>query len=398
MASNKKQHFIPQFYMRNFSPDGKSFSLYIIDEDRIISHAPISNQCYVNYYYGADLEWENTLAKMEEKWSGCIKKAIRNENLSNDDVESLKKFVIFQLIRTRGQNQQLKKEGLADILHETCKRLGILPYKDHPDVINEATKVIDNMSRPDHWLNYVQSKARIVTDLSVLIVNYDTKNALIFSDNPVIIFNPFVKDKLYLSYMGIIMVCPISPSRLLVVYDSKLYPRFASEQHIRSKNNEEVIKLNNLQFQNAERLVFAITEADFSTFSKNDYERSLQKKTEYSKSVSDGMKGASLCRGNLNEYTFSFACMKDSFRQIPPICRVGLLRGNVVANHMETMKNRRAFFHTKEGKRLLANVGVDVKAAKRGIDKMISCAKKYWRESDPDWGDIFEKSPDKKEK
>ncbi len=395
MASKKKQHFIPQFYMRNFSCDGKSISLYIIGEGRIIPHSPFSNQCYVNYYYGDDLKWENTLAKMEGRWSVSIKKAIKNEVLSSTDVESLKEFIVFQLIRTSGQNQQLKKEGLADVLHETCKRLGILSYKDHPDVINEATKVIENRSRPEHWLNYIQSKARIVADLSVLIVNYNTKNALISSDNPVIIFNPFVKEALHLSYMGIIMVCPISPINLLVVYDSKLYPRFASEQQIRSRNNEEVIKLNNLQFQNAERLVFAITEADFSTFSQNDYERSLQKKTEYSKSVSDGMKGASLCRGNLNEYTFSFARIREAFRQIPPICRVGLLRGNVASNHMEIMQNRRAFFHTKEGKRYLANVGVDVKVAKRGIDKMISCAKKYWRESAPAWGNIFEKSPDK---
>ncbi len=389
MTLKKKQHFIPQFYMRNFSRDGKSFSLYIINEERIISHAPLSNQCYENYYYGEDLEWENTLAKMEGKWSDCVKKANNHEVLNDKDIASLKEFIVFQLIRTRGQNQQLKKEGHADVLHETCKNLGILEYKDHPLVKDMATNVIESMLAPSTWLSSIEKKARIVEDLSILIINYDTSCSLIFSDNPVIIFNPFVKDALHLPYMGIVMVCPISPSHLIVLYDSKLYPRFASVQQICSRNNEEVIKLNNLQFQNAERIAFAKNEADFSTFNKTDYEFSLKKKEEYSEAVTAGVRGASLCRGNLNEYSFTFSRIKKAFKQIPPICRVGLLRGNVVANHMEIMQRKRAFFHTPEGKRTLEASGLNIKEAKRGVDKMISCAKKYWRESVPPWVDMF---------
>ncbi len=389
MALKKKQHFVPQFYMRNFSPDGKSFSLYIIKEARVISRSSFANQCYDEYYYGEDLEWENTLARMESQWSISIKKAIQNENLNNDEIDVLKEFIVYQLIRTRGQNQHITKECLADVLHATCRRLGILAYKDHPVVMKEASKVAENVNRPEEWLSYIKSRARIVDDLSVLIVDYDTPNALISSDNPVIIFNSFLKDSLHLSYMGIVMVCPISPSRLLVLYDSKLYPRFASVRQIRSRNNDEVIKLNNLQFQNAERIAFAIKGSDFSSFSKSDYERALEKKIEYSKSVSDGIRNATLCRGNLNEYSFSFARIKAAFQQIPVICRVGLLRANVVSNHMEVMQQRRAFFHTKEGKVVLAKAGIDIRVAKRGVDKMISCAKKYWRSSIPSWVDIF---------
>lgn len=394
MALKKKQHFVPQFYMRNFSPDGKSFSLYMIKEKRVISRSSFANQCYDEYYYGEDLEWENTLARMESRWSICIKKAIQNENLNNDEINDLKEFIVYQLIRTRGQNQHITKESLADVLHTTCRRLGILAYRDHPDVMKEAAKVAENLNRPEKWLSYIKSRARIVDDLSILIVNYDTPNALISSDNPVIIFNSFVNDALHLSYMGIVMVCPISPSRLLVLYDSKLYPRFASERQIRSRNNDEVIKLNNLQFQNAERIAFAIKESDFSSFSKSDYEHSLEKKAEYSKLVSAGMRGAALCRGNLNDYSFSFARLKEAFKQVPVICRVGLLRANVVSNYMEVMQQRRTFFHTKEGKDILANAGIDIKVAKRGVDKMISCAKKYWRASIPSWVDMFEKAPE----
>lgn len=380
--------------MRNFSPDGKSFSLYIIKKEKVISRSSFANQCYDEYYYGENLEWENTLARMESRWSICIKKVIQDANLNNDEIDDLKEFIVYQLIRTRGQNQHIKKECLADVLHTTCRRLGMLAYKDHPVVMKEAVKVAENVNRPEEWLNYIKSRARIVADLSVLIVNYDTSNALISSDNPVIIFNSFVKDALHLSYMGVVMVCPISPSRLLVLYDSKLYPRFASVRQIRSRNNDEVIKLNNLQFQNAERIAFAIKESDFSSFSKNDYERFLEKKAEYSKSVSDGIRGAALCRGNLNEYSFSFTRLKEAFRQIPMICRVGLLRANVVSNHMEVMQQRRVFFHTKEGKVVLAKAGLEIKVAKRGVDKMISCAKKYWRSSVPSWVDMFEKAPE----
>ena len=99
----------------------------------------------------------------------------------------------------------------------------------------------------------------------------------------------------------------------------------------------------------------------------------------------------------MNEYSFSFARIKEAFRQIPVICRVGLLRANVVSNHMEVMQQRRTFFHTKEGKDVLAKAGIDIKVAKRGVDKMISCAKKYWRASIPSWVDMFEKPPENRE-
>lgn len=46
MAEKKKQHFVPQFYMRNFAvdPEKRRISLFLIDADRHVPAATIKDQ------------------------------------------------------------------------------------------------------------------------------------------------------------------------------------------------------------------------------------------------------------------------------------------------------------------------------------------------------------------
>jgi hypothetical protein len=75
MGNKRKQHYVPQFYMKAFANCENKFYVYKTDKDEMID-IPVfyGNQCQKKYFYGEDSIWENKLALMEQKWAKVIKK------------------------------------------------------------------------------------------------------------------------------------------------------------------------------------------------------------------------------------------------------------------------------------------------------------------------------------
>ncbi|MDL2227229.1 DUF4238 domain-containing protein, partial [Deltaproteobacteria bacterium OttesenSCG-928-M10] len=67
MTAYKNQHYIPQFYLKNFASDdlGKAINLYNLKSKKHIRNVPIRHQASRDYFYGKDLKIENFLAKLE---------------------------------------------------------------------------------------------------------------------------------------------------------------------------------------------------------------------------------------------------------------------------------------------------------------------------------------------
>ena len=66
MPSNKKHHFVPRFYLRNFSSNGRSINIFNIKSERSITNANVDNQCFRNYYYGKDVSSNTGLTGTEK--------------------------------------------------------------------------------------------------------------------------------------------------------------------------------------------------------------------------------------------------------------------------------------------------------------------------------------------
>ena len=79
MPSNKKQHYVPRFYLKNFALDGQSLSLYNFGGNRLVPTANLKNQCYRAYMYGKDGKQEQNLARLEEALSGFMKQLITSQ-------------------------------------------------------------------------------------------------------------------------------------------------------------------------------------------------------------------------------------------------------------------------------------------------------------------------------
>ena len=104
MADKKKQHFVPKFYLRNFSnSDGKCIHLINFKSQKTILRAALKNQCYVDYFYGKDLAVETGLAGIEGMSAIVIKYMLSTMSvaapLSNEHIV-LVSFVSIQLGRT----------------------------------------------------------------------------------------------------------------------------------------------------------------------------------------------------------------------------------------------------------------------------------------------------------
>ena len=48
MNKKKKQHYVPQFYLRNFTRQDNKFTLINLKTNSIIENAPCKDQCYEN--------------------------------------------------------------------------------------------------------------------------------------------------------------------------------------------------------------------------------------------------------------------------------------------------------------------------------------------------------------
>jgi hypothetical protein len=58
LAENKKQHYVPKFYLKYFSnnEEGKSIGVYNLKVGKFIRYSNLENQAFENYFYGKNLQ------------------------------------------------------------------------------------------------------------------------------------------------------------------------------------------------------------------------------------------------------------------------------------------------------------------------------------------------------
>src|ERR1700688_4702033 len=71
MAEQKSQHWVPKFYLRNFSSDTeqKQLNLFQVQQGRFIPRINLGHQCADDYFYGKDLVLEKTFGPLESVWA-----------------------------------------------------------------------------------------------------------------------------------------------------------------------------------------------------------------------------------------------------------------------------------------------------------------------------------------
>ena len=102
MPNNKNQHFVPQFFLKNFSADKKCVSMCLKDSGGIIHNVSIRQQCSKAYFY-PDQEYEKALGSFEGDCRNAISKVISGDlrALNQKDYSLFRLFLLLQMTRTQ---------------------------------------------------------------------------------------------------------------------------------------------------------------------------------------------------------------------------------------------------------------------------------------------------------
>jgi len=259
MPTKKKQHFVPKLYMRNFS-DGKIFNIYIHSNNMMKYGVGFKNQCQENYYYGIDLEWENTLGQIEKAYSDIIYKTIMNKKYfpNDSEVEVIKKFIVFQRQRGTFMEHESKnvrwalKASIAKLV--AINKLKMFPTEEAIEQLKVMNYDIDSLQVVKTNLENAMNFPSHISDLSMSIIRYVGETKLISSDNPVVFYNAYNQPDIGLDHAGLIIMLPITPDTLIVFYDGKMYKEIPKLSCVRNEN--EVMKLNSIQFIVSKDILF----------------------------------------------------------------------------------------------------------------------------------------------
>lgn len=254
MPHNKKHHFVPKFYLRNFSEDDKSIGIYNIASRRMIPQGNLDNQCYRNYFYGKSPEVEHALGGMEGSAAQVIKHCIATEAvpkpLSAEHV-ILSHFVVLQDARTG-----FEAAATAEARDKFFKAV----FRDQfGDLSNYEIGFDDPVLMS---LKAASQMVPAIYDLKIKLLRNETSIKFITSDNPIVRHNQYFEGNDHaghtgLGQAGLQIFLPLSPEYLCVFYDAQTYKVGDKNSRVISiKSLDDAAALNALQWLIAHENVY----------------------------------------------------------------------------------------------------------------------------------------------
>lgn len=382
MAEKKRQHYVPKFYMRNFANSDGLFMVYQIAKKQTFGPVSHKTQCYKNYFYGDDCIWENKLAQMESAWNTAFKKAILSDPLSPDDIHAFKQFALYQRHRTVAENVYLQQE-YEDLLVECGKAF----YENNGWLFNDAAKKLcksyaQSKATPIQNLKWATSCLHLIEDLSIVIINYNTRKSLISSDVPVIAINQFHSPSIGYSCMGLILLYPITPHHLVVLYDSKMYPKYRESLYINSADEKEVAHLNSLQFISAEKILFYLPDSNPISFSEPEWNTRKVNREQHALTPLENQSHKLLVttpRKTIYQCDLSFGQVCHRFKRIPFICKEAPPRKWDEGWEKKLKLKAQVLLElSKRSPQLLTEHQISRKELRKGCERMFSATTVYW--------------------
>lgn len=259
----RRQHYVPKFYLRNFSENNKSVGIYLFKTNKIIEHGSINDNLWAEYFYGEDAVIENKLAEHEGRWNDIISSIINTERLPDTerDLTWLRYFILISSARTLKRGNQTNNDYTTLIK----KVLEVEEPELFKRIMNAGEdRLFVKMKYPAlPFINVAQQFVPLVIDLKMeLLINRSTID-YVTSDNPTVFYNQLFQEKnlsrgFGWGESGIQFIVPISPRIAICMYDSEVYD--IKENILNS--NSTINKLNELFLNNADELIVFIYGGD----------------------------------------------------------------------------------------------------------------------------------------
>jgi hypothetical protein len=268
--SNRKHHFVPQFYLRAFNSAPKRINIYNLTQGREIEGASLRDQCYKHRFYGKTDDLEKHLAYMEGMIAPVLQAIQRDIDLPKPGSEARDLIVVFVAL------QLLRTSIAAEKINAQTDKMMKQVYRDDPrlagvdlDAVKVGFKDAVLIS-----LNGLIHMIYALRDLKTHLICADDTQFFLTSDNPIFKYNKYCEGARGTGTTGAAMrgfqvFVPLSPKVLLMLYDSTVYKVGQPQSDISYRvSNEDIAALNILQVVNAERNLFFSDWRDLSYIRK----------------------------------------------------------------------------------------------------------------------------------
>ena len=249
MPDNKKHHYVPRFYLKNFSENKRSICVFNIKNEKFIENGSLKSQCYIDYFYGEENTFEKALSKIEGEMANIFRNIIEQELVPphfNNEYLSIIYFILIQQARTK---------YAVDSINEMFDKFFKHVYKNQEEDLEKVNIKVEECGQFSIKQNL--SHYPILLDLEYKLLKNKTEIEFITSDNPLILYNKFLNYRTYCSNIGLAtkglqIFFPISPKYMLVFFDTNVY-KVGSNKDIcvDLTVNKDIYELNKLQLCSA---------------------------------------------------------------------------------------------------------------------------------------------------
>jgi len=258
MPQNKKQHYVPKFYLKRFSKDGKSICLYNIKSKIRIDTANLKNQCYKDYFYGKDLNIEKALGITESAVSTILSKVDCVGILPPPESPACLILILYILI------QYGRTKYAADSLDEMTDKMVKQVYGPEAETngidLNRINIGLTNASQ--YSLSLITQFYPLVLDLKYKLLRNCTEEKLITSDTPVVLYNQLLSfrkgaSNTGLASKGLQIFFPLDSKQIMLLYDPAVYRVGSDKKIVIDINyNKDIYNLNTLQMCSASENIY----------------------------------------------------------------------------------------------------------------------------------------------
>ena len=262
MVHGKNQHYVPQFYFRNFSKNGKTICLFNLAKEIFFESTSIKNQCAEDYFYSKNKEVEKLFSNIEDVSSKLISEIINKGSLSflnEDKLHTINAYILFQHGRTQYSREAEEETANAlfeiykPILQKCAKKKGI-------EITEECLREVKVKSNLKTSISTSLMSAPLLYDLKVVLLENKTRTDFIFSDSPVVLFNSYFNDKFPYGVEGIAstglqIYFPLNSKLSLFFFDPVFY-ELGKKEVIRISKESDIQRLNGLQILRCNKNVY----------------------------------------------------------------------------------------------------------------------------------------------
>lgn len=257
MPANKRQHYVPQNYLRSFSADGSSIGVFQIDTEKCIDTAPIKSQAQEAYFYSDMLVLEKKLGDLEQIMADNRKTIFNdsNQKLTLYQKEILYQDMMLQLFRTR---------QMADVYEEIATAKARRAWSHSNDEF--IRKNADNFGIKYNYpvmpsMLALLNNLGICLDLEFKVLVNRTCIPFVTSDNPVSRYNQYFeawrKKHCGLNSAGLQLFYPLSPEFGVIYYDHNVYStKYRKRNFLEIADESDVNNLNGLTCASANHCVY----------------------------------------------------------------------------------------------------------------------------------------------